>query len=260
MGCRPIRKAQEDHHLQLARDRIPNAQSSDRRGMPSKIHAAKCASHGSIAFVLQKLGIPTEIGTSWLAYYDNPIDAMAEGDSVHIMPGVDRKDYGATPRHCTRSQRDNSNGGFLQLTRGKSKSMTIERSSPQARDYRAREHTPPTACRSALNDYETTWFASVRFLGWQGASGLLFGPGSTSSKVSSTDCTQPLPSTNRSLDQSHSLTLGWSRPFRAAQRCRGTAGCATPRLPRRSTSPCTPVKTTASPAIPAKGKEIRFRI
>ena len=109
--------------------------------MPSKIHAAKCASHGSIAFVLQKLGIPTEIGTSWLAYYDNPIDAMAEGDSVHIMPGVDRKDYGATPRHCTRSQRDNSNCGFLQLTRGKSKSMTIERSSPQARDYRACEHT-----------------------------------------------------------------------------------------------------------------------
>ena len=116
--------------------------------MPSKIHAAKCASHGSIAFVLQKLGIPTEIVTSRNRLYRTVIEDMANGDSVHIMPGVDRKDYGATPRHCTRSQRDNSNGGFLQLTRGKSKSMTIERSSPQARDYRAREHTQPTACRS----------------------------------------------------------------------------------------------------------------
>jgi hypothetical protein len=215
MGCRPIRKAQEDHHLQLARDRIPNAQSSDRRGMPSKIHAAKCASHGSIAFVLQKLGIPTEIGTSWLAYYDNPIDAMAEGDSVHIMPGVDRKDYGATPRHCTRSQRDNSNGGFLQLTRGKSKSMTIERSSPQARDYRAREHTPPTACRSALNDCASAQAsASVRILGWQGASGPLFRPVSTSSKVSSTDCTQPTPTPRetRSLDHSASLAGRFVQP------------------------------------------------
>jgi hypothetical protein len=73
--------------------------------MPSKIHAAKCASHGSIAFVLQKLGIPTEIGTSWLAYYDNPIDAMAHGDAVHIMPGVDktRQDYGVALRDCTQT-------------------------------------------------------------------------------------------------------------------------------------------------------------
>jgi hypothetical protein len=46
--------------------------------------------------VLQKLGIPTEIGTNWVSYYDTPIDAMAQGESVHIMPGVDktRKDYG----------------------------------------------------------------------------------------------------------------------------------------------------------------------
>ena len=103
---------------------------------------------------------------------------------------------------------------FLQLTRGKSKSMTIERSSPQARDYRARKHTQPTACRSALNDYETTWFASVRFLGWQGASGLLFGPGSTSSKVSSTDCTQPTPTPRetRSLDHSASLAGRFVQP------------------------------------------------
>jgi hypothetical protein len=45
--------------------------------------------------VLQKLGIPTEIGTSWPAYYDNPIDDMAQGETVHIMPGVDktREDY-----------------------------------------------------------------------------------------------------------------------------------------------------------------------
>ena len=63
--------------------------------MPSKIHAAQRVGHRSIAFVLQKLGIPTEIGTSYVGYYDNPIDAMAEGDSVHIMPGVDktRADY-----------------------------------------------------------------------------------------------------------------------------------------------------------------------
>ena len=67
--------------------------------MLSKIHAAKRAGHGSITLVLQKLGIPTEIGTSWLGYYDNPIDAMAQGDSVHIMPGVDktREDYRTAP-------------------------------------------------------------------------------------------------------------------------------------------------------------------
>ena len=112
--------------------------------MPSKIRAATPAGHRSITFVLQKLGIPTDISTTWSDYYDNPIDAMAQGDAVHIMPGVDktRQDYGAALRHCTQSRRrDNANGGFLQLTRGKSKSMTIERSSPQARDYRAREHT-----------------------------------------------------------------------------------------------------------------------
>ena len=46
--------------------------------------------------MLQKLGIPTEIGTDWLPYYDTPIDAMAQGELVHIMPGVDktRNDYG----------------------------------------------------------------------------------------------------------------------------------------------------------------------
>ena len=75
--------------------------------MPSTIRATKPAGHRSIRFVLQKLGIPTEIGTKWLQYYDNPIDAMAQGDSVHIMPGVDktRRDYGAALRHCTQSQR-----------------------------------------------------------------------------------------------------------------------------------------------------------
>ena len=60
-----------------------------RRSLP------QAACNGSILLVLQKLGIPTEIGTAWLSYYDNPIDAMASGDSVHIMPGVDktREDY-----------------------------------------------------------------------------------------------------------------------------------------------------------------------
>jgi hypothetical protein len=60
-----------------------------RRSLP------QAACNGSITLVLQKLGIPTEIGTAWPSYYDNPIDAMASGDSVHIMPGVDktREDY-----------------------------------------------------------------------------------------------------------------------------------------------------------------------
>jgi hypothetical protein len=64
--------------------------------MPSTIRATKPAGHRSIRFVLQKLGIPTEIGTNWVSYYDTPIDAMAQGESVHIMSGVDktRKDYG----------------------------------------------------------------------------------------------------------------------------------------------------------------------
>jgi hypothetical protein len=55
--------------------------------------------------VLQKLGIPTEISTTWLGYYDNPIDAMAQGDAVHIMPGVDktRQDYGVALRDCTQT-------------------------------------------------------------------------------------------------------------------------------------------------------------
>ena len=60
--------------------------------MPSKIHAAKCASHGSIAFVLQKLGIPTEISTTWLNYYDNPIDAMATATPCTSCQGSTRQD------------------------------------------------------------------------------------------------------------------------------------------------------------------------
>jgi hypothetical protein len=44
---------------------------------------------------LQKLGIPTEIATRKKAYYLTPIDDMAQGDSFHIMPGVNKNDYGA---------------------------------------------------------------------------------------------------------------------------------------------------------------------
>ncbi len=60
-----------------------------RRSVP------RAASYGSITVVLQKLGIPTEIGTAWAGYYDSPIDDMAQGATVHIMPGVDktRADY-----------------------------------------------------------------------------------------------------------------------------------------------------------------------
>jgi hypothetical protein len=73
--------------------------------VPSTIRATKPAGHRSIRFVLQKLGIPTEISTTWLNYYDNPIDAMAHGDAVHIMPGVDktRQDYGVALRDCTQT-------------------------------------------------------------------------------------------------------------------------------------------------------------
>ena len=45
---------------------------------------------------MQKLGIPTEIATTWLGYYDTPIEDMSHGDSIHIMPGVKKSDYGET--------------------------------------------------------------------------------------------------------------------------------------------------------------------
>ena len=40
----------------------------------------------------QKLGIPTEIGDSHLSYYETPIEDMSHGESIHIMPGVNRRE------------------------------------------------------------------------------------------------------------------------------------------------------------------------
>jgi hypothetical protein len=42
---------------------------------------------------LQKLGIPTEIGTSWLGYYDTPIEDLSHGESINIIPGVSKTAY-----------------------------------------------------------------------------------------------------------------------------------------------------------------------
>ncbi len=116
----------------------------------------RAASYGSIRLVLQKLGIPTEIGTEWMTYYDNPIDDMAQGESVHIMPGVDktREDYRTAALFVPLSSRANARRMkwslwsrliACQATRGKSKSMTTEQSSPQVHgattDARARTST-----------------------------------------------------------------------------------------------------------------------
>jgi len=103
--------------------------------------------------VLQKLGIPTEIGT-YFGLHDNPIDAMAEGDWVHIMPGVDKTDYRTAALFVPLSSRANARRMkwslwsrliACQVTRGKSKSMTTEQSSLQVhgaiKDARARTST-----------------------------------------------------------------------------------------------------------------------
>jgi hypothetical protein len=120
-----------------------------RRSVP------QAASYGSITVVLQKLGIPTEIGTTF-SINDNPIDAMAEGDEVHIMPGVDktRADYRTAAFFVALSSRAIARRMewslwsrliACQVTRGKSKSMTTEQSSPQVHgatmDARARTNT-----------------------------------------------------------------------------------------------------------------------
>jgi hypothetical protein len=55
---------------------------------------------------LQKLGIPTEIATRKKAYYLTPIDDMAQGDSFHIMPGVNKNDYGAAHAIACKCSRD----------------------------------------------------------------------------------------------------------------------------------------------------------
>jgi hypothetical protein len=118
-----------------------------RRSVP------RAASYGPTTLVLQKLGIPTEIGTTF-SIHDNPIDAMAEGDWVHIMPGVDKTDYRTAGLFVALSSRANARRMewslwsrliACQVTRGKSKSMTTEQSSPQVHgattDARARANT-----------------------------------------------------------------------------------------------------------------------
>ncbi len=44
----------------------------------------------------QKLGIPTEIGYTQKSYYETPIEDMSHGESIHIMPGVNRRGYRET--------------------------------------------------------------------------------------------------------------------------------------------------------------------
>ena len=43
---------------------------------------------------LQKLGIPTAIVSSYRTYYDTPLEDMSNGDSIQIMPGVNKNQYG----------------------------------------------------------------------------------------------------------------------------------------------------------------------
>jgi hypothetical protein len=43
--------------------------------------------------ILQKLGFPTKLATSYQAYYDSPIEDMAHGESIQIYPGVNKLDY-----------------------------------------------------------------------------------------------------------------------------------------------------------------------
>ena len=86
--------------------------------------------------MLQKLGIPTEIGTGYLTCHDNPIDDMADaeglGSSIHIMPGVNKELYGAAPLHRIFLQAGCRIFDCLQLTRGKGNCTTTVKSSPQA--------------------------------------------------------------------------------------------------------------------------------
>ena len=56
---------------------------------PGTVHCALCSRP-------QKLGIPTEIGDSHASYYETPIEDMSHGESIHIMPGVNRHDYRET--------------------------------------------------------------------------------------------------------------------------------------------------------------------
>ena len=43
--------------------------------------------------ILQKLGFPTKLATSYQAYYDSPIEDMAHGESIQIYPGANKLDY-----------------------------------------------------------------------------------------------------------------------------------------------------------------------
>jgi hypothetical protein len=91
-SCSCFNESKPDRFEKRSRISIFN----DVYSQPS-IHAI--ASQMLKVLIEEKLGIPTEIGTEWLTYYDNPIDDMAGsiglGASIHIMPGVDktRADY-----------------------------------------------------------------------------------------------------------------------------------------------------------------------
>ena len=52
----------------------------------------------SVCLCVQKLGIPTEIGTDYIAYYDTPVEDLSNGESINIMPGIRKTDYRETAR------------------------------------------------------------------------------------------------------------------------------------------------------------------
>ena len=53
---------------------------------------------------VQKLGIPTEIGTAWIGYYDTPVEDLSHGESINIMPGIRKTDYRETGAIRARAQ------------------------------------------------------------------------------------------------------------------------------------------------------------
>ncbi len=67
------------------------------RGQSLVEHALRLGTvHCALCSRPQKLGIPTEIGYTQMGYYETPIEDMSHGESIHIMPGVNRHDYRET--------------------------------------------------------------------------------------------------------------------------------------------------------------------
>ena len=106
--------------------------------------------HRPLHSVLQKLGIPAEISTTYQGYYANAIEDLAKNDSLDIIPGVQKLDYGYGAACAHRMPtapgwRHLDGSACVQPSRGRSGSTTSRKSNLQASGWIRRPVPAPTA-------------------------------------------------------------------------------------------------------------------